>query len=207
MNIKYAYLLAGALALGFVSLTHAEDKPAKPEAGTEGRRAGGFDREQREKMAKDLGLNPEELKNLPQEERWSKIREAAEKKRTELKKKQEAGTITEDEKATLKRLEERRGGGAEGRGGFSPEQTEKMLKEIGLNPDDLKNLSREERWAKIKEASYNKHAELEKKQAAGTITDAEKEQLKKMDERRKMMRERGGDRGGRREGKPGEDKK
>ncbi len=213
MKTKLVYALAGALALGLTTFSQAQDKP---EAKPEGRPQGGFSPEQREKMAKELGLNPDELKNLPPQERFAKIKEATDKKIAELQKKKADGTITDDERQTLQRLEDRKkafaehgaGGAGGGRGNFSPEQREKMLKELGLNPDDLKDLTPEQRMAKIKEASDKKYTELEKKKADGTLTDAEKETLQHIEQRRKWMENRGGS-GGQRHGgaKPSNDNK
>ena len=204
MNTKLVYALAGALALGFTTYSHAEDKPEhKPEG--RGQRGGGFSVEQREKFAKEVGLDPEELKKLTPEERMAKFKEASEKKTAELEKKKADGTITDAEKETLSRLEMRKqwsqGGG--NRAG-SPEDRDKMLKEIGLNPDDIKDLPPQERFSKIREAAKAKTEELKKKQTDGTITDAEKETLKRLE-----ARQQGGRDGGRprRGDKSSDDKK
>ncbi len=78
--------------------------------------------EEMKKMAKDLGLDPEELKKLPEDERRAKVKAAAEKKLTELQKKKTDGSITDSEKETLEKLEmrkkfmeQRRGEGGPGR--------------------------------------------------------------------------------------------
>lgn len=63
-------------------------------------------REERKELAKQIGLDAEELKNLSPEERMKKVREASEAKVTELKKKKEAGTISDDEQKLLGRLEQ-----------------------------------------------------------------------------------------------------
>jgi hypothetical protein len=73
----------------------------------------------------------------------------------------------------------------------------KMAKELGLDPEELKKLSEEERRTKVKEAADKKLTELQKKQTDGSITDSEKELLQKMEQRKKMME---GQRG---EGRPG----
>ena len=77
------------------------------------------------------------------------------------------------------------------------EEMKKMFKDLGLDQQDLKNLSPEERRAKIKEAAGKKMAELEKKKAAGTLTDADKETLQRLEQRKKAME------GRPREGAPG----
>lgn len=182
MKTKFVYLLAGALALGFTSVSHAEDKPA----GRPGH--GEFSPEQREKFASELGLNVEELKKLTPAERMVKVKEASEKKITELQKKKADGTLTDSEKETLKHLETRKQMMEHRKGeGYNPEQRDQAIKGLGLNPDDLKNLPPEERMAKIKQAADKKYAELQKKQSDGTITDAEKETLEKIEQRRKWM--------------------
>ncbi len=193
MKSKLIYLLAGALALGVTTYSQAEEKDGRP-AGRPQR--GDFSPEQREKMLKDIGLNADDLKGLEGRERFAKIREASEKKLTELQKKKADGTISDSEKETLERLEQRKKAfqGGNFRGGGDHEQMDKFAKELGLNPDELKNLSQDERREKIREAAKAKYAELQKKEKDGTITDAEKETLKRMEERHKQIEERGGDR-------------
>lgn len=90
-----------------------EWKEKNPNASQGGRPGGGqFDpekaREEMKETAKQLGLNPEELKNLPPEERRAKVREAADKKTEELKKKKADGTLTEEDKKLAERLEKMR---------------------------------------------------------------------------------------------------
>jgi len=185
MKAKLVYALAGALALGFATVSYAEDKPdAKPEGGRPQR--GNFSPEQREKAAKELGLNPDEMKNLSREERMAKFKEAVEKKTAELEKKKADGTITEAEKDTLKRLEERKKWAGQGGAGGGADA------------------------GKTREEMKAKFEELKKKAADGTITDAEKETLKRMEEHRKTMQNRGDhgpDHKGGEEKKGGDDKK
>ena len=109
----------------------------------------------------------EKLKDLTPEERAAKIKEFREKN-------PQAGPSME------KRAEEMK----------------KLFKDLGLNQEELQKLSPEERRAKIKEAADKKMAELEKKKTAGTLTDADKETLQRLEQRKKMME-------GRREGTPG----
>ena len=206
MNAKLVYVLAGALTLGFTTFSHAEDKPSdKPEGRPQ---RGNFSPEQREKAAKELGLDPEQLKTLSPEERMAKFKEASDKKLAELEKKKADGTITDSEKETLKRLEMRKqwAGQREGGPGASPEQREKILKDLGLKAEDLKDLPPQERMAKVREAAKAKTEELKKKQTDGTITDAEKETLKRLEQRQQFMQGRG-DHGPRHGEKSGDDKK
>jgi hypothetical protein len=192
MKTKLVYALAGAIALSFSTYSHAEDKPAgKPE----GRPRGSFSPEDRSKAAKELGLDPDEMKNLSPQERMAKYKEAADKKITELQKKKTDGTITAEEKETLGRLESRKQmmeqrGGA-GFGGAASPGAEAYAKELGLNPEELKKLPPEERRAKLKEASDKRLAELQKKKADGTLSETEKQSLEKMEQRRKWMESRG----------------
>src|SRR4051812_431154 len=112
MKMKLVYLLTTALALNLGLSLHAEDpanppkRPQRPEGGTPGRGAGGGMGE----FVKQLGLDPEEIKNLPPEERRAKIMEAAKNKKAELEKKKAAGTLTDEEKKTLERMQNFRGG-------------------------------------------------------------------------------------------------
>jgi hypothetical protein len=55
-----------------------------------------------------------------------------------------------------------------------------FLHTIGLNPADLKGLSKEDRRAKIQSAAEATQTSLEQKQTAGTITDKEKADLAKI---------------------------
>lgn len=67
------------------------------------------------------------------------------------------------------------------------EEMKKFAKDLGLKPEEMQKLSPEERREKFKAAVEKKSAELEKKKAAGTLTDADKDLLKRIDERKKMM--------------------
>ena len=118
-NVKLIYLVAGLIAVSGPQLTSAEDakkpegRPNREELRKEFQNLTPEEREAKrkefmEKMAKDLGLDPEELKKLPEEERRAKIKEAGEKKLTELQKKKADGTITDAEKETLQRMEQRK---------------------------------------------------------------------------------------------------
>ncbi|MEO6183507.1 MAG: hypothetical protein ABIP71_10520 [Verrucomicrobiota bacterium] len=119
----------------------------------------------------------EKLKNLTPEERQAKMKEFREK--------HPEGT------ASL----ERRG-----------EEMKKMAKELGLDPEDLKNLPQDERRAKIKAATDKKLAELQKKKTDGSITDAEKTTLEKLEMRKKFMEQRRGEGGADRRAKPASEK-
>ncbi|MEP6664749.1 MAG: hypothetical protein ABJC04_13920 [Verrucomicrobiota bacterium] len=77
------------------------------------------------------------------------------------------------------------------------EEMKKNLKDLGLDPEELRKLSPEDRRAKIMEAAQKKVAELEKKKADGTLTAQEKETLGRLEARKKMMREHGETPGGR----------
>lgn len=132
-NVKLIYLAAGLIAISASQLTHAEDpKPAPspnreearekfknltpeereakmkefrekhPEAAANMEKRG----EGMRQMIKDLGLDAEELKKLPEAERRAKIKAAADKKMTELNQKKADGTISDSEKEMLKKLEQ-----------------------------------------------------------------------------------------------------
>lgn len=124
-NIKLVCAIAGLMAMSAPQVIQAEDKkpegrPNRAEArekfenlSPEEREAKKKEfqekgREEMKKMAKELGLDPEELKKLPPEERRAKVKEAAEKKFAELNKKKADGTITDEEKQTLQRMEQRK---------------------------------------------------------------------------------------------------
>lgn len=85
---------------------------------------------------------------------------------------------------------------------------DETMKELGLNPEELKKLPEAERRAKIKEAADKKLAELQKKKTDGTLTDAEKQTLKNLEQREKFMKDHPGGFGsrGNRPGKPGAEK-
>ena len=74
------------------------------------------------------------------------------------------------------------------------EEMKKFAKDLGLNPEEMQKLPPEERREKFKAAVEKKSAELEKKKAAGTLTDADRDLLKRIDERKKFMEEHRGDR-------------
>lgn len=130
-SVKLIYLAAGLMAFSMPQLTRGEDpKPAarpnreklkdltpeeraaklkefrekNPQAGASIEKR----MEEMKKMYKDLGLNQEELQKLSPEERRAKIKEAADKKMAELEKKKTAGTLTDSDKETLQRLEQRK---------------------------------------------------------------------------------------------------
>lgn len=67
------------------------------------------------------------------------------------------------------------------------EERKQSAKEIGLNPEELEKLPPKERFTKFKEASDKKLAELKKKTSDGTITDAEKETLKNLEQRQRLI--------------------
>jgi hypothetical protein len=129
-NIKLVYLVAGMMALSAPQLVQADDaKLAPPPAGERNRfqnlspeereakakefreknpEAAAKMEKRREEAFKELGLKPEELKNLSDSERAAKMKQAADKKLVELQKKKTAGTITDAEKQTLQHLEQRK---------------------------------------------------------------------------------------------------
>jgi hypothetical protein len=130
-HVQLIYIVAGVMALSAPQLTRGDDaKPSRrptPEQREKFQNLSPEEREAkikefREKHAgdaanfekrrddaiKDLGLNPDELKKLPESERRAKIKEAAEKKLVELQKKKTDGSITDAEKETLQRLEQRK---------------------------------------------------------------------------------------------------
>lgn len=147
-NIKLIYLVAGLMAVSAPQLTRGEDtKPAKPaerpnraelrekfqnlspeEREAKAKEFREKNPEASEKMEKrraeaikELGLNAEELKKLPENERRAKIKEATDKKIAELQKKKTDGSITDSEKEVLQKLEQRKkmmeGQGGPGRPG------------------------------------------------------------------------------------------
>ena len=135
MKLKLSYLLATVMISTAAVAQAQENKPERPERPSreemrekfrnmtpeerqqqikewrEKQGTGGpqFDRrrEAMESATKQLGLNPEELRDLKPEERRDKINEAVNKKIAELKKKQTAKTITAEEEKFLERLEAR----------------------------------------------------------------------------------------------------
>ena len=164
---KIIYLMTGLLALSGVVNLQAEEKPKRDEARerfkdlTPEEREAKFKefqkanpdaaariekgREEMRKMGKDLGLKMEELEKLSVEERRAKVKEAGEKKMAELEKKKTDGTITEDEKVLLgkletqkKRMEEfrSRGGAPGSRTGNRLEK--KVEKKDGDKPEEKK---------------------------------------------------------------------
>lgn len=141
-NVKIIYLMAGMMALSTPQLTRAEDtkpaeRPSREELREKYQKLSPEEREAkakeiRENMEKrrgeafkELGLNPEELKKLPEAERREKIKEAAEKKLAELRKKQADGSLTDSEKQMLGNLERREKFLKEHPGGFGERQNGK----------------------------------------------------------------------------------
>jgi hypothetical protein len=57
------------------------------------------------------------------------------------------------------------------------EQRREIMAILGISRADLKSLTPEDRTAKLKEAADKKIAELETKQAAGSLTDKEQSNL------------------------------
>lgn len=80
---------------------------------------------------------------------------------------------------------------------------EQAIKDLGLNPEELKKLPESERRAKIKEAADKKFAELKKKKADGTLTDSEKQSLERLEAREKFMKDHPGGFRGRPQGNRG----
>jgi hypothetical protein len=138
-NVKLVCLAAGLMAISMPQLTRGEDtKPATPPTREELReKFQNLSPEEREakrkefmekrgeemkKAAKELGLDPEELKKLPDEERRAKFKAAFEKKTAELEKKKADGTLTDAEKETLQKLQQRKRmmEGRRGEGGPGP---------------------------------------------------------------------------------------
>ncbi|MBA4147619.1 MAG: hypothetical protein H0X66_05850 [Verrucomicrobia bacterium] len=133
MKLKLSYLLAAA-AISTAIGAHAQDnKPERPsreevrekfktmtpeerekqiKEWREKQGTGGPQSDQRrpdmETAMKQLGLKPEEMRNLSPEERRTKTNEAVDKKLAELNKKKAAKTITEEESKFLERLEARK---------------------------------------------------------------------------------------------------
>ncbi|MEO6036240.1 MAG: hypothetical protein ABIQ35_13370 [Verrucomicrobiota bacterium] len=103
----------------------------------------------------------ETLKNLTPEERAAKVKEFKEKN-------PQAGAALE-----------KRG-----------EEMKKLMKELGLDQAELQKLPPEERRTKLKQAVDKKMAELEKKKAAGTLSDSDKETMRLIEQRRKMVENR-----------------
>lgn len=124
--------------------------------------------------------------SLPQISRGEDPKPAERPNREELREKFK--NLTPEERAAkIKEMREKNSGAGRG------EEMQKMFKDLDLNMADLQKLSPEERRAKIKEAAEKKTAELQKKKSAGTLTDAEKETLQRIEQRRRMMEGRGGD--------------
>jgi len=128
---------------------------------------------------------------MPQLTRGEDAKPAGRPNREELREKLKNMT-PEERAAKIKELR-----GANPKGGPSAanrgEDMKRMLKDLGLDQAELQKLSPEERRAKIKEAADKKVAELEKKKGAGTLTDAEKETLQRMEQRRKALEGRRGE--------------
>lgn len=81
---------------------------------------------------------------------------------------------------------------------------DEAMKELGLKPEELKKLSEAERREKIKEAADKKLVQLQKKKTDGTITDTEKKNLERLEQRKKFMEQRRDGFGAEtRSGKPG----
>jgi hypothetical protein len=58
---------------------------------------------------------------------------------------------------------------------------QELMKILGLDPKELKGLSREDRAAKVKEAAKKYVADMKEKKAAGTLTADEKTDLAKVE--------------------------
>ena len=97
----------------------------------------------------------------------------------------------EEREAKRKEFMEKRGGG---------EERKKLMKELGLKPEELEKLSEKERAAKIKEAADKKLSELQKKKTDGTLSGDEKQTLQRLEQMKKFMESRRGE--GRPEGRP-----
>ena len=74
------------------------------------------------------------------------------------------------------------------------------IKELGLDPEELRKFPEPERRQKMKETADKKLAELQKKKSDGKISDEEKKTLERLESRKKFI-EQGGI-GNRRPGKP-----
>ena len=111
----------------------------------------------------------------------------------------------EEREAKMKEFREKHPEGA-GNQEKRREEMKKMAKELGLDPEELKNLPEDERRAKVKAAADKKITELQKKKADGSITDAEKETLEKLEMRKKFMEQRRGEGGPGGRGKPASEK-
>jgi len=132
---------------------------------------------------KDIGLNAEDLRNLPPQERNAKIKEAMDKKIGELNKKKADGTLTPDEQNELSNLEKR-----EAFYNRPPAVSiTEFYKNIGLDQSQLAQLPPQERQAKIKEAMDKKIEELNKKKADNTITPDEQKILTDLNTRKAVL--------------------
>ena len=136
--MKLIYLIAGLVIVSVPQMTSADDakkpegRPNREELREKFQNLSPEEREAKrkefmekrgdemKKAAKDLGLDPEELKKLSPEERRAKVKEAADKKITELQKKKADGTITDSEKEALQKLEQRKKFAEEHGPGFRP---------------------------------------------------------------------------------------
>lgn len=68
--------------------------------------------------------------------------------------------------------------GAHHAGGMTAEQRKELMKVIGLTKEDLKDLTPAERRDKIKEAAQKALADLKAKQASGSLTEKQQDDLK-----------------------------
>jgi hypothetical protein len=126
MKNKIIYLIAGLMIVSTPILSADDKKPKEERREKEGAADPEKRREEMRKAAEELGLKPDELRNLSPEERRQKFVEASNAKITELTKKKTDGTITEEETQLLEKLEKRKKAHNKGEG--KPERREKPEK-------------------------------------------------------------------------------
>ena len=173
--------LASLLAFGAGAL-QADDKPAgRPSREELREKLRNLSPEEKEALIKewrekqgDRNFGPppelrEKLKNLPPEEREAKMKEWREKQGAPF------------------RDGDRKFGPGDRDGDRRPGLDD--LRGLGINPEELKDLSPEERRVKVREAAEKRLADLKKKQAAGTLTVEEERQLDRMLEMQKRFEE------------------
>jgi hypothetical protein len=101
-NLKLILIVAGLVATCAPVSLLAQDATTTPNTNRPAFRQGA---QQRGEFMKSLGLDPQEMKGLTPEQRQAKMKEAIDKKMTELQKKKADGTITEQEQTQLDRLQ------------------------------------------------------------------------------------------------------
>ncbi len=139
------------------------------------------------------------------------IAQAQEKKATpppsrEETREQFKNMTPEERAAKMKEWREKQGTGApEGENDRRRQGFQDASKQLGINPEELRNLTPEQRREKMNAAVDSKLAELKKKKEAKTITAEETTLLERLESRKKQM-ELHKDNPPRRDGAPGQDK-